>query len=111
MSRIMTASGDLTTEVIATNIEIQYNPAAQDGTILFRMEKFATMNGQVVAREPAGMLAKTISSLMPRSFDVETGPGTTTSVPVALMMGLIKAAFDELYTESITPPADPPPTP
>ncbi|WP_199097207.1 hypothetical protein [Dyella sp. ASV21] len=106
MAYIGTETGDLTTEIVAPKIEIQWDSVKQDGQILFYTQRLMSLNGVPVAAQDLNhLMIVPVKELLPRSFKVEgqdaEGNYFAMDVPTTLMMGYIKACFDTLYEEKI----------
>lgn len=105
MTRVIHETGvDLVSEVVAPNTEIQWNPATNEGQVVFRCERFTWCNGQLISRAPERALIVPLAQVLGDVFEVAT-PAGTLPVPGMLVAGAIKAAFDRYWREHTAEPA------
>ena len=125
MSRIRTETS-LTRikEAVSPVTTIYWNPVTNDGVLRFNVEDIVIENDVILGLTPntqlkrdsngAAIIDRSIAELMPRNVSIPTGPDTGVTVPLMLVMGAIKALFNEVYTEQLYKQANPPrpePTP
>lgn len=94
-------------EALSPFIGIHWNPD-NTGHIDFWVSQLISENGQFTRIEPdvrPGFqpLSISIADILPRTFMVDnpSDPENPIAVPCALLMGAIKQAFDDIYTERI----------
>lgn len=101
MSRITTIeNATITREVLAPSTEIQWNPLDPEnpGQIVFRCAEYTSVDGRHVSIGPAPSLAVPLSEMIRRVYTVPT-PAGPVDVPAMLVVGAIKAAFEQHYAE------------
>lgn len=89
----------LTREAVAPKTVIHWNPEDNSGSVQFHVQQMEFIDGQFQRYIPGGVVSVSLTDLMPRSFLVEG-----IEVPTPLVMGYIKAAFEEIYTEQQNSP-------
>lgn len=103
-ARITEQTATIRHEVVAPRVELFWDPATDDGKVVFHMQRVDTVDGAETARVDAGRMEHSFDAILGRTFDVPDGPGGTIPVPTLLLMGAIKTAFDTLYNEKHAPP-------
>ena len=103
MSLVTEQQGTILTRLFATRTDIQWDPATNDGKILFSIDKFTYVDGELVSRQPQNGIMSDLGPLLGKVFDVEVSPGNIVQVPGALIMAAMKKAFEELYEEKTAP--------
>lgn len=119
MSRIRTETS-LTRikEAVSPVTTIYWNPVTNDGILRFNVEDIVIENDEILGLTPntqlkrnasgAAIIDRSIAELMPRNVEIPTGPDTSITVPLMLVMGAIKALFNEVYTEQLNLQDNPP---
>ncbi len=92
-------------EAIAPYIGITWN-RDNTGTIEFWVSQEVSENGTFVrvetdSRDNMRPLRVNITDILPRTIMVPNPNGAPIAVPCMLLMGAIKQAFDDLYTEAV----------
>ena len=105
-------------EAVSPTTTIQWDPITNDGTLRFNVEDIIIENEQVIGLTPntelylsgerTPIIERSISGLMSRSVEIPTGPDTSSTVPLMLVMGAIKVLFNELYIEAVELQNNPP---
>ncbi len=108
-ARITEREAVIREEVFAPRIELFWDPATNDGKVVFHMIRKVTVEGVEVARTEIGRMEHPFDAILGRTFEVPDGQGGLIPVPTMLLMGTIKTAFDTLYNERVAPPPPPPP--
>lgn len=99
-------------EAVATKIEMYWNPQTNAASINFWVQKEIVENGAFVKLEddnryefrPLAINFADIANrtfMVPVAYDEEGNVTATAPVPAMLIMGAMKQAFDELYTERV----------
>lgn len=106
MSRVIhEAAADLVSEALAPVTEIQWNPATNEGQVVFRVERFTWLGERLLARTPERDVVVPLSEVLADTFEVATPDGVVL-VPGALVAGAIKVAFDRYYLARSAAEAD-----
>lgn len=103
-------------EAISPRVEITWDIVSNSAKIYFYVSQAIYEDGRLVSVEPdssidMGRLHVNFDSIMSRIFNVPLPNGSEQPVPAMLIMGAIKQAFDEIYTEYRESQPTPTPTP
>lgn len=102
---------DIIYEAVAPQININWNPETNKGTVMFHVEhqefhKIPDQEMQFVRREidnrfqmrPLGV---SIDQILADVYDIVLPDGTTTQIPGTLLMLTVKAAFEKYYNAKV----------
>jgi hypothetical protein len=109
--RITEVTPTVESEALAPRTTIFWEPTSNTGSVHFECQRFYRTTGTTDyfgAPEPDGGLSLSLADLMTRTVTVQT-PNGPMDIPAALLMGAVKALFDELYVEQRTPAVVPEP--
>ena len=103
-------------EAIAPKTEILWDVVTNSAKIYFTVNHVVYEDGVIVGSEQdktldMSRLVVDFASIANRTFNVPLPGGGVQPVPAMLIMGAIKQAFDELYSEYRNPVPSPTPTP
>lgn len=85
-----------TKHAVAPVTTIEWNPQDNTGAVTFHVQVEVSEDGKFSHYESANPLIVPLADILPRTFTVGDY-----KVPAMLLMGAIKVAFDEFYTERV----------
>lgn len=85
-----------TKHAVAPVTTIEWNPQDNTGAVTFHVQVEVSENGKFSHYESANPLEIPLADIMARTFKVGEY-----DVPAMLLMGAIKAAFDEFYLDRV----------
>jgi len=85
-----------TKHAVAPTTIIEWNPQDNSGSVTFNVQVEVIEDGVFSHYENGNPLVVPLADIMERTFTVGDY-----KVPAMLLMGAIKAAFDEFYTETL----------
>jgi hypothetical protein len=100
MSRIVYFNNqEVRREAVAPTTEMVWDPRTGNGFIRYKVQDEVTVDGVYQGLDNPREFKVRIEDIIGRTFTVATGPDTSVQVSAQLVMGALKAAFEEFYVE------------